>query len=333
MTRALRTYALTGAAVAALVAAACTMKEQEAPPLTGPSEFATSITVQITPDTITQDGASQSIITVTASGPNREPIRNLPVRLDTIVNGELVDFGSLSARTIYTGGDGKATATYTAPVATPNGGEQMVTIRVTPAGSDAAGTTPRTASLRLVPQGTVSPPSTITPTFTRTPESATEGQPILFTSTNDPAQILAYAWSFGDGGTASGRTVTNTYDKPGSYLVTLTITDNQNRSRSASQTVTIIGAGVRPRAVFVYSPLSPVNVGTSVRFDASDSEPTLNATITSYEWTFGDAPTLFTSNDSVIRHTYTAAGQYTITLTIRDSLGGFATTTRTIAVQ
>ena len=47
------------ATVVALVAvSACTMKKQEAPGLSGPSEFGTAITVTVTPDVITQDGAS-----------------------------------------------------------------------------------------------------------------------------------------------------------------------------------------------------------------------------------------------------------------------------------
>jgi PKD repeat protein len=333
MTPAFRHYVLTGAALAALATASCTMKKQEAPPLTGPSEFGTSITIQISPDTITQDGFSTSTITVTARGPNGEPKSGVVVRLDTLIGGTPADVGTLSSRRLETGSDGRATATYTAPAAVPNGTEQTVTIRATHVSTDATGVLPRTASLRLMPAGTVTPPSAIVPAFTVTPESPTEGESALFTSTNDPSQIAAYAWSFGDGATASGRTVTHTYGELGNYLATLTITDTLNRNRSTSRTITVVGAGVRPRAVFVYSPLSPVDVGTSVRFDASDSRPTLNATITSYEWTFGDTTALFTSNDPVIRHTYTAAGSYTVTLTVRDSLGGSITTTRTITVE
>ena len=58
----------------AAVVAACTMKKQEAPGLTGPSEFAKSLNVSLTPDSIQQDGASQSIVTATATGLNGEPL-------------------------------------------------------------------------------------------------------------------------------------------------------------------------------------------------------------------------------------------------------------------
>ena len=57
-----------GAHLAALIATGfgCTLKEQEAPPLSGPSEFAKSITVSVSPDILSQDGSSQSRITVSA---------------------------------------------------------------------------------------------------------------------------------------------------------------------------------------------------------------------------------------------------------------------------
>jgi PKD repeat protein len=74
-------------------------------------------------------------------------------------------------------------------------------------------------------------------------------------------------------------------------------------------------------------------VGTNVTFDASDSRPNLNAAIISYEWTFGDTSKVATSTAPTIVKSYSAVGNYTVTLTIRDSIGGTATTTRTITVQ
>jgi chitinase len=311
------------------------MKKQEAPPLTCPSEFATPITVEITPDTITQDGASQSRVTVTARGPNGQPAPPLTVRLDTLVDGALVDFGTLSARTVVTGTDGKATATYTAPPATIGGTEQFVTIRVTPLGSDAAAATPRTASLRLVPQGVINPPAGLVPAFTVSPASPAENQPVLFDASTSTANttITSYSWNFGNGRSASGVTASTTFDEARGYFVTLTIQDEFGRSASTTQVVTVSSVGTLPRAIFVFSPPSPVSVGTNVTFDASDSRPNLNATIISYDWTFGDTTKVATSSQPTILKSYSAVGNYTVTLTIRDSIGGTATTTRTITVQ
>ena len=56
MVRAFRTLTLL---LTVAAAAACSTKNTTAPPLSGPSELALSITMAATPDTITQDGASQ----------------------------------------------------------------------------------------------------------------------------------------------------------------------------------------------------------------------------------------------------------------------------------
>src|SRR5215204_2060080 len=57
--------------------AACTMKDQEAPAFTGPSEFGKSINITLTPDAIVQDGTSQSVVTVSAFDAGGEPLANM----------------------------------------------------------------------------------------------------------------------------------------------------------------------------------------------------------------------------------------------------------------
>ena len=64
----------------AVIAASCTMKDQEAPPLTGPSEFGTSVNVGVTPDVLQQDGASQSVVAVTVLDSAGQPLANVPLR-------------------------------------------------------------------------------------------------------------------------------------------------------------------------------------------------------------------------------------------------------------
>ena len=72
--------------VAAALLGSCTMKKQEAPPLAGPSEFGVSVSVSASPDILTQDGASQSLITIRALDPNSQPVRNLSLRAEIQVN-------------------------------------------------------------------------------------------------------------------------------------------------------------------------------------------------------------------------------------------------------
>ncbi len=69
-----------------------------------------------------------------------------------------------------------------------------------------------------------------------------------------------------------------------------------------------------PVISFTYSPEKPVALGT-VTFNASASyDP--NGEIVSYDWDFGDGSS---GSGMIVRHTYAEAGNYTVTLTIRDS--------------
>jgi endonuclease G len=61
------------------------------------------------------------------------------------------------------------------------------------------------------------------------PYTAPEGSPISASgagSFDGDGTIVAYSWSFGDGTTASGQSVSHTYAQDGSYNVRLIVTDN-----------------------------------------------------------------------------------------------------------
>ena len=68
--------------VALAFSAACGVHQTEAPPLSGPSELAMSIVPTAIPDSISQDGASQSSITVFVRDSNARPMPGLANRLD-----------------------------------------------------------------------------------------------------------------------------------------------------------------------------------------------------------------------------------------------------------
>ena len=73
-------------AAAVMLLTGCTVKDIDAPALAGPSTLATSITMRATPDTLLQDGASQSVITITAVDPEGRP-KTIPLRADISVDG------------------------------------------------------------------------------------------------------------------------------------------------------------------------------------------------------------------------------------------------------
>src|SRR3954470_318320 len=180
--------AVIGGIAGVLVATAgCTVKNTEAPPLTGPSGLALSLNVNAVPDSISQDGGSQSSVKITAIGPNGQPVAGLPLRLDMAVAGVPQDFGTLSARSAVTNNAGVATVIFTAP---PSNGVfgtcsglvgNCVSIIATPTSTNFATANPEQVQIRLVPTGVILPPaSTPTAQFTVSPTPVTLNTPAIF---------------------------------------------------------------------------------------------------------------------------------------------------------
>jgi PKD repeat protein len=313
--------------VAALTSVSCTMKNQEAPPLTGPSEFGTSISVAVTPDVLQLDGASQSVVVVTVRDAGSQPLRNVPLRADITVGGQVVDFGSLSSKSLVTNGDGRATVVYTAP-ASAGESESVIDIEITPVGSNYQNAIPRTASIRLVPTGIRVPPSDLTPAFTFSPDAPIEKQNVLFDASTSTGSIAQYKWDFGNGSTGSGETTTHAFGGPGTYFVRLTLVDGLGRSASTTKSVTV-GQGALPTAAFTFSPTDPV-VGDTVNFNGTQSTAATGRRIVNWAWNFGNGES---ASGPLATVKYTTARTYTITLTVTDDIGRTNTTSRTLQVK
>lgn len=74
------------------------------------------------------------------------------------------------------------------------------------------------------------------------PYSGVVGQNAPFSGSGsfDPdGSIVSYAWTFGDGGTASGVAPTHAYGTTGTYTVTLIVTDNLGAPATASTTISV----------------------------------------------------------------------------------------------
>ena len=322
-----------GFTCAAVLAASCTVNKQEAPPLTGPSEFGTSVSVAVTPDVLQTDGGSQAVVTITARDSNGQPIRNMSLRADIFVDGSIADFGSLSARNVVTDVNGRATLVYTAPAV--NGSTDtgaIVSIGATPIGTDYANTVIRSAAIRLVPQGTVLGPDGMVPRFTFSPGSPTAFSPVFFdasTSTFSPTNpIVSYRWDFSDGDVEFGRQVTKSFDQNGRFSVRLTVFDAAGRSQSTAQEVNV-NPLAGPVAVITFSPDDPA-VGDTVRFNGVASTPSPGGTIVSYSWDFGNGQTATGATASTV---YTVPRTYRVVLTVTDSFGRQNTATATITIE
>lgn len=75
------------------------------------------------------------------------------------------------------------------------------------------------------------------------------GQTAYFdgSGSSDPdGSILSYSWSFGDGKSASGSTVSHAYNRAGDFTVKLTVTDNRGAKDSASLKVKVYELPLKP---------------------------------------------------------------------------------------
>jgi PKD repeat protein len=322
MGRTLFSFRVIAGVAVSLLLAACTTHDQPTPALSGPSGLGTSLTVTVSPDTLNQDGVSQSLVQIAAFDNNGQPLRNVSMRAEIRVGGVATDFGRLSAKSLVTDGSGKTSVVYTAPAPVVGvQSEMLVDIAVTPSETDFANATPRFVTIHLVPTGVVGPPASLfVPDFAQQ-GTTTVGTPAVFTATfsgTDPkAQVVSFGWNFGDGSTGSGVTAAHTYNNIGTYLVTLTLVDSLGRSSSVSKSVTV-GQGLVPTALIAPPSPSPFVVGQAINFNGAGSTAEPGHKIVDYSWNFGDGSF---GSGSVAQHTYTTPGVYTVTLIVTDDVG------------
>ncbi|WP_395242993.1 PKD domain-containing protein [Agromyces sp. MMS24-K17] len=176
------------------------------------------------------------------------------------------------------------------------------------------------------PIGTTPPPP-------NTPPTAVIGTPTVSgrtvtvsgaASTDGDGTIAGYAWTFGDGATASGPSASRTYAADGAYTITLTVTDDDGATGTTTRSVTVAAPQPQPPV----AAFTPTCTALACTFDSSASNDP-DGTITSYAWTFGDGTTGTGPN---AQKSYAAGGTYTIGLTVTDDSGAAASTTRTVTV-
>ncbi|MEM7373086.1 MAG: PKD domain-containing protein [Bacteroidota bacterium] len=137
----------------------------------------------------------------------------------------------------------------------------------------------------------------------------------LFVSFTDQSigTITAWEWDFGNGNISFSPNPTTTYTNPGSYAVSLTVTTNDGCQSTESIPNYVLLAP--PDAEFIVGNATGCVPLTTNFIDISSSaaDP-----IVSWVWNFGDGNV---SNQQHPSHTYTAAGQYTVTLTVTTQSG------------
>ena len=134
-------------------------------------------------------------------------------------------------------------------------------------------------------------------------------------------------WSFGDGTTSTSTSPSKTYAADGVYTVTLIVTDGWGDSASTTRTVTIAEpAGNQPPVPAIGAPVC--NARACNFFGQGSTDP--NGDAITYSWNWGDATPL--STGATPSHTFAADNTYTVTLTVTDAWGDFASTTRVVTI-
>jgi PKD repeat protein len=132
--------------------------------------------------------------------------------------------------------------------------------------------------------------------------------------------VRSWEWNFGGQGSSLVQNPQFNFNQPGSYIVSLKLTLASGCSRTLTRNVIV---APRPQADFRFSPnyrAAPMEV-TFV----NDSRRAIR-----YQWDFGDAAF---STDAAPRHTYTAIGEYTVTLLAYNEIGCADTIRKTVQVK
>jgi len=288
------------------------------------------------------NSANQSLNVVAQPPPNPQP--EILVNTGDPTVGEKVEF---AANVIPTGsyqytwdfGDG---ATDTATGQTVNhvysaAGGFNVKLVVKNQQSGATGNTAKDITVKTVPpapQPQIEGPATVT-----------VGETATFTGKDgrDPANttpIQDYVWDFGSAqqpraaDSSPQVTVNVSFDQAGTYVVKLTMIDTLGQQGSATKNVTVQDkttppTGATPPTARLSGP-DTAKTGEQVEFNANNSVMGANQ-ITGIVWDFGDGTTDATGVIAVA-HTYQAAGDYQVKLTLTDSQGLTGTDTKSIQV-
>lgn len=154
--------------------------------------------------------------------------------------------------------------------------------------------------------------------FSYSPAEIKAGDEVRFTdsSTDPDGSVAKWSWNFGDGTTSADRNPRHTYTNPGSYTVMLTVEDENGLKGTYYKEIIVEPMNYPPTADFTFLPKEP-KAGEEISF--ADKSYDRDGNIVGWSWDFGDGST---SSEAEPVHVYTSAGNYTVTLTVRDNKGG-----------
>ena len=193
-----------------------------------------------------------------------------------------------------------------------------------------------TVSVTVTDNSSLSSTATTTASIAARAPSANAGGPynggpnatLIFDGrgSSDPqSETLTYVWNFGDGSTGNGVRPSHVYTTVGSYSASLTVTNTSNLSSSATASVSIAFQPPVADAGGPYVALPNV----AVTFNGSASNDPQGEALT-YKWNFGDG----TKGTGVSpSHTYLAADNYPVSLTVTDTSNLSSTATTAAEIE
>ncbi|WP_276501440.1 PKD domain-containing protein [Terrimonas pollutisoli] len=130
--------------------------------------------------------------------------------------------------------------------------------------------------------------------------------PVTVSFLDISSNATGWIWDFGDGGTSTVQNPVHTYSTAGDYTVTLIASGAGGKKDSTSQILHLLNQPTV--AGFTYS-VSSGSIASNVHLTVGFLDTSTNAT--SWVWYFGDGTTSTVQNPV---HTYSTAGDYTVTL-------------------
>lgn len=249
--------------------------------------------------------------------PGVRPDAIFGVSQTNIAIGQPVEFSDSSTNLprewLWDFGDGTDTSTDTNPTHTyyAAGTYKVILTVKNYGGSD---TTSRNITVGMVPVANFG--------AAKTSINVGENVQLNDSSKNTPNK---WYWNFGDDSTSVQQNPIHAYSNTGTYTVTLIASNNFGSDTTMIEKYIIVSkAGTAPVADFIASSTN-ITVNNTIQFtDKSTNLPT------SWSWNFGDGSALVTTKNPT--HSFSAAGNYTVTLTAANSTGSH-TKTQTITVK
>jgi PKD domain len=181
--------------------------------------------------------------------------------------------------------------------------------------------------------------------FSWTPQPVVAGAPVTFESTLTPQDadtpITSVVWLAGGLGICldvlSPTCTTTAPSAPGDWTVTLTVLDILGGSASVTETIPVVAPpppppppNTPPDAAFAALPSSPI-VGEEVTFVSYSDDA--DGRVTSHEWDLNGDGSFSDATGAIATRRFSAPGERTVTLRVRDNDGAASTLSLTLQVR